>query len=124
MNENNNWIIVKKKIKKNKNPKKIVRRNYHQITKADRTLTNKEIELIEEEKNKNSKLFISCNCCDAMIISDIICRTFASCGKCYCCSGDNTMFDDEEWVDNNVTEYQYFETYNKNYHYTKDNEFS
>ncbi len=116
---NNEWTLVKSK--KNKNPKlkKYIRTWYATPTKKDMILTPEEKQLINESKFKN---IICCNCCFSYIISDIICRTFVSCDRCYCCVGDDPTYDDI-WYINNITRIHKFNEYAKDYHYTNDSKY-
>ncbi len=93
------------------------------VTKKDTTLTPKERELIKQEMLANPELNICCACCESYMISDLIRRTFFSCGRCYCCVGDNPAFDDDEWVENCTVTIGNFYKYNNDYHYTKNKDF-
>ena len=105
--DNNEWTVVvnrKKKINPNKNkPRKFICTWRGSPTKKDWTLF--------------------CYCCMSDLVSDVICRTFVSCGTCYCCGGDDPIYDDEEFVKNCIIRNCFFGHYNKDYHYTKNNEF-
>lgn len=104
-------------------PKKYISTWKANITKKDITLTNEEKELIKQELSTHPKLDIFCYCCQTVLISDIICRSFFSCGKCYCCVGDEPAFDDDEWIENHVCSEGVFNKYNNDYHFTKDKDF-
>ena len=118
------WTTVQRKRRPRttfKPPKYIATWNAD-ITKKDTTLTDEEKLLIQEEMrtNTNEQLIIHCYCCQSHIVSDIIRRSFFSCGRCYCCVGDNPLYDNDEWFVRGCGE---FHKYNKDYHYTKENDF-
>ena len=119
---NEGWTIIDNKSKKrritNFKPPKYINKWFAEITKADTTLTPKEEEIIA-----NTKLNVTCHCCYALLISDVLCRTFFSCNRCHCCVGDNPLFDDDEWFENCVHREGIFYRYHKDYHYTKDDDF-
>ena len=126
--DNECWTTVVKKQRKITNPSPKSKPKYiykwtGNITKKDTTLTSKEQELIEHEMLTHPKLNIFCHCCQSDTISDVIRRSFFSCGKCYCCVGDNPAFDDEEWIENCVCSIGIFYKYNDDYHFTKDQDF-
>lgn len=128
-NENANCnftCVTSKRHKKDKTkPKKYIHSYIREVTTKDCTLTENELELLKIEQDKNPKLNIFCNCCQDSLISDIICRTFVSCGNCYCCTYGDSLFDDDEDnkpIKNTITIAK-FNVYNKLYHYTKDEEF-
>lgn len=125
--DNEGWTtIVKKKIK-NKNPTNLPLKFTYKwndvITKKDTTLTREEQELINREKMIHPDLGLFCKCCQPGFISDIICRSFFECGRCYCCAGDDPSYDDDEWFENCVHRRGIFHKYNKDYHYKKDEDF-
>lgn len=112
----NEWTVVTRKkvnTKINNKPQKFINKVYRIPIKKDMTLTEQEKELIKKEQQQNSKLNLFCYCCMSELVSDIICRTFISCGNCYCCGNGNTT----EFV----TRYCLVGSYNKKYHYSQDN---
>ena len=116
-----NWTVVNKKNKnknKNKKPNKYLRSWNSYITKNDTILTTKQKKIIDDEKLKNPELInkLFCDCCNSSLISDIIHQSFFSCGKCYCCSGDN--IESDEIISTGV-----FHEYNKDYYYKNDDNF-
>lgn len=120
--DNEGWTTIVKKQRQikitNSKPLKYIYKWTATVTKKDRTLTHKEEEILS-----NTKLNIYCNCCQSNLISDVICRSFFSCDRCYCCVGDDPAFDDDEWFENCVCTEGIFYKYNKDYHYTKDDDF-
>jgi hypothetical protein len=112
--DNEGWTtIVKKPRQIISKPLKYTYKWIADVTKKDITLTPKEKKILA-----NTELNIFCNCCQSHLISDVICRSFLSCGRCYCCVGDDPAFD--------LYEFHYestFYKYNKDYHYTKDADF-
>ena len=123
--DNEGWTTIVKKqrrITKYKPPKYICKWSDN-VTKKNTTLTTKEQELIKQEMIAHPILNIFCNCCQSDIISDVIRRSFFSCGRCYCCVGDDPAFDNDEWFKNCVETTGPFYTYNKDYHFTKDKDF-
>lgn len=125
--DNEGWITIVKKKKRNANPeskpKKYICKWTDDVTEKDTTLTTEERELIKQETLAHPNLNVFCECCQANMISDVICRSFFSCGKCHCCVGDNPAFDDDEWVENCVRKVGIFCKYNADYHFTKDQDF-
>lgn len=124
--DNKGWttIIKQRKIANPESkPPKYISKWSGNITKKDTTLTPEEQELIEKEMLANPKLNIFCQCCQSGTISDVIRRSFFSCGRCYCCAGDNQAFDDDEWFENCVSSVGTFYKYNDDYHYTKEQDF-
>lgn len=120
-----NWTVVTKKKKnikneklnnKNKKPKKFLRTWMAQITQEDTILTKKEKQIIKNELLKNPELHIFCDCCCSRLISDIICRSFFACGKCFCCAGDY-------YEGGEIYMTGFFHFYNKDYYYKNDDDF-
>ncbi len=121
-NSEDGWTTVTKRRKENPNknkPKKFVRSWTSDITDWDITLTQKENDIIEKEKETNPELNIFCICCQNSLVSDIICRSVFSCGKCYCCSRDEVGCEENYFVNRCGT----FKEYNKKYYYKNDNDF-
>ena len=127
--DNEEWTPIVKKQKKftkanpESKPTKYICKWSDNVTKKDTTLTIKEQELIEQEILAHPKLNIFCNCCQSALISDVICRSFFSCARCYCCVGDKPEFRDDAWFENCVCSEGIFYKYNKDYHFTKDKDF-
>lgn len=69
------------------------------ITKQDTELTDAEWQLLQADTK------LGCYCCEEDRVSTILRRPFASCGRCYCCAGDDPSFDDDEWFDQCVVRY-------------------
>ena len=70
---------------------------YRRFCEKDYCLTKREQDLIknkmdEDEKN-GCKWWGDCKCCNSGKISEILRRPFYSCGKCYCCAGDDPTMD-------------------------------
>ena len=123
--DNVGWTTVGKKKKPNPNrhkPKKYVRKYCRELTPQDFTLTEQEKALIQHEQSANPNLKLFCNCCQSYLISDIIRRTFLSCGVCYCCAGDDPAADDPDFIEQ-MQSCGCMCEYNKEYHYTRDKEF-
>ena len=123
MDSESEWTLVTKKQKKIKNPNKLPVQKFlstwtNHVSINDYTLTPKEKDLIEQEKQKNEKLIIFCRCCCCELISDIIHRTITTCESddCFCCSNYS-------WIRPRLR-YERFHYYNKNYHYTMDHTFT
>lgn len=125
--DNEGWTTIVKKQRKITNPEskplKYIYKWSSNISKKDTTLTSKEQELIKQEMIADPELNIFCECCQCYTISDVICRTFFGCGRCYCCVGDNPAFDDDEWIENCTVRVGTFYKYNNDYHYKKDKDF-
>jgi hypothetical protein len=125
--DNEGWATIVKKSRRITNPEnkptKYIYKWSDNITKKDTTLTSKEQELIKQEMLADPKLNIFCQCCQSGTISDVIRRSFFSCGKCFCCAGDNPAFDDDEWCENCIVSVGIFYKYNNDYHFTKDQDF-
>jgi hypothetical protein len=118
-NTGDNWsVVVNKKSKKNKKPNKYLRAWEAEIQEKDYTLTQNEEEIIKKEKLENPDLNISCNCCSSSLISDIIKRSFFSCGCCFCCNGC-----DLDFVPDIGISFGIFHEYNKDYYYKNDDKF-
>ena len=125
--DNEGWttIVKKKRIITNFNPEskptKYIYKWTGEVTKKDTTLTTKEQELLLHPTHPTLRIY--CTCCQSDMISDLICRTFFRCNRCYCCVGDNPAYDDDEWFENCITSVGIFYKYNKDYHFTKDKDF-
>ena len=116
------WTTIVKKQRSitTTKPPKYISKWKATITEKDTTLTMAEQEMISQA-SLNVDIF--CECCQSSLISDVICRSFFRCGRCYCCVGDDPSFDDDEYFENCVYREGVFYKYNKDYHYTKDNDF-
>jgi hypothetical protein len=117
------WTKIVKKLRKNVNskskPVKYIHKWTGNITKKDIILTSEEQELIKQEMLTYPTLKIFCNCCQYDTISDVIRRPFFNCNQCYCCLGDGSALDTEEYCFGSATFYKY----NDDYHFTKDQDF-
>lgn len=125
--DNEGWTTIVKKQRRITNPESKPTKYMYKwsdvITNKDTTLTSKEQALIKQEMFADPTLHIFCHCCQSVTISDVIRRSFFSCGKCYCCVGDNPAFDDDNWVEERVCSVGTFYKYNDDYHFTKDQDF-
>jgi hypothetical protein len=111
------WTTISKTKKPAKNPESKPLKYTGRWTGI---ITKKDITLSEEEKEMVAPLNIFCNCCQTNLISDVIRRSFFSCGTCYCCVGDDPTFDNLELC--GFTQ-GVFRKYNDDYHYTNDDNF-